>query len=564
MKRLLVLFLALMLLTSCALADLPEYINTESDMPIIKEGYDVTLKIVAKQNAGWGNAEDIWFWKYVEDQMNINVDVIQTQDAETYKSLAFASNELPDIFVGCGFGTSELVKYGELEGQLVDLAPYITEEYMPNLYAMSEKMPDLLSRISTAEGKIFSLPFVENGDLRSIACHTAGARFFINTKRLEAIGREQPETLEEMIDTLYALKEEDENVIPLGGSAVAYNPGSMILISMGYLTTDSWGLTPCLRNGEVVIPAGDREVFGEYLKIMNQLHKDGIIESDFFTMDRNAVDARMAENQYGLLGNVAYTTLPDTFADWWHINPLTSEWNDTKMWPTTCINLDSTALSYTVGGFVVTSACKDIATALRFADWFYDANSEHFGLSWWGPTAQMVEEQDIGYGITKGWVMNENLQDYYLDTNDPTQDYQFRYEHIFAIHSGSGLGNGMYSAPVKQLMAGLIDDIDKATIAQLNPDNGDDHYRISEAAQVRKYLVTMYPHIVFFSAEDNITISDYKVLINDYVKEETAKFVTGLRPVTDAELDSYFNALEGLGIQELLAFYADYYEALYK
>ena len=67
------------------------------------------------------------------------------------KPLAFASNKLPDIFVGSGDSTAELVQYGDLEGQLIDLAPDVNEESMPNFYRMPQEMPDLLPVVTTAE-----------------------------------------------------------------------------------------------------------------------------------------------------------------------------------------------------------------------------------------------------------------------------------------------------------------------------------------------------------------------------------------------------------------------------
>ena len=66
------------------------------------------------------------------------------------KPLAFASNKLPDIFVGSGDSTAELVQYGDLEGQLIDLAPDVNEESMPNFYRMPQEMPDLLPVVTTA------------------------------------------------------------------------------------------------------------------------------------------------------------------------------------------------------------------------------------------------------------------------------------------------------------------------------------------------------------------------------------------------------------------------------
>ena len=564
MKKLLALVLALLMLSVSALAELPDYINTDSELPIVKAGEVVELDIVETQLPGWGNAGDLWWWKFVEDQMNIKVNVVQAQDISLYKSLAFSSNELPDIFISGNFSSSQLVQYGALEGQILDLMPYVNEEYMPNFYKMTQDMPDLLSRVSTSDGKLYSLPFIEGTELRGIACHAGGSRYFVNTKLLDEIGAEIPVDLDDFINVLRDMKAYDENIVPLGGSAASTNPGALILIAMGYLTSDSWGLTPCLRNGEVVIPAGDRELFGEYLSIMHDLWSEGLIEEDFFTLDGNAVNARMAQNEYGVFGQVAYLTLPNSFQDWWHVEPLTSEWNATQQWPTKSINLDSTATTISTGNFVITTACPEekLAAALRFADWFYNENSTNFGLSWWGPSAEFISANDISYGITQGWVMDPETRAFvYLDTNDGTKDYQFRCEHVIGIHSGQGWGNGLYTSVVPQIMAGLETDPSKLTTA-LDPNNGDDHYRISEIAMVRDHLVTMFPDITFFDADEVIAIGDYSVLIGGYVKEETAKFVTGLRPLS--ELDSYFDALDAMGFNDWLQIYVDYYDGLTK
>ena len=561
MTKLFALILAL-LMCSAALAELPDYINTDSELPLIKEGHEVELDIVALGRTDFGEPENIWFWKYVEDKMNLKVNVTASMDIETFKSLAFASNELPDVFVTSGFTTAQLVQYGDTEGQLIDLMPYVNEEYMPNFYRMTQEMPDLLSRITTADGKLYSLPQLEGANLKGVACHNAGARFFVDTTLLEELDMEMPATLDELIEFLAAVKEAHPEMVPLGGSANANHPGSLILIAMGYLTADAWGLTPSFKDGEVVIPAGDRELYGEYLTVMKQLWDEGLIEKDFFTLDGSAVESKMAQNLYSVFSNVAYLYLPDSFQDWWHIEPLTSEWNETPQWPSASINLDSTAITISVGGFVITSSCEEekIAAALRFADWFYGENSVNFGLQWWGPTAQMVEEQNIGYGITKGWVMDPETRNYvYLDTNDATQDYAFRCENIFGMHSGSGWGNALYSNTVPQVMAGFESDPSMLTV-KLSETNGDDHYRISEIEMVRDHLKTIYPTLTFFAPEDVAAINDYKLLITDYVKEETAKFITGLRPLS--EIDSYFDALEAMGFNEWLAYYVDYYEAL--
>ena len=64
---------------------------------------------------------------------------------------------------------------------------------------------------------------------------------------------------------------------------------------------------------------------------------------------------------------------------------------------------------------------------------------------------------------------------------------------------------------------------------------------------------------MFFDAEVNERIIELQSLLNAYAESETAKFVTGARPLTEEELDAYFAELDELGYQEYLGYYRDYY-----
>ena len=49
--------------------------------------------------------------------------------------------------------------------------------------------------------------------------------------------------------------------------------------------------------------------------------------------------------------------------------------------------------------------------------------------------------------------------------------------------------------------------------------------------------------------------------MDEYAKQEMAKFVTGKRALTEAELENYFSTLESLGAKEYVQAYADYYKS---
>ena len=145
MKRTLSLILFLALLC-CAPALAEEaagvdYAAWGADLPFVPEGETVTLKIAVPQSADNYDWDQVWFWKWASEAMNIHFEVEQIPDASVEQriNLMFASGDVPDILFGMGLSTANLVKYGQYEQQLLPLNEYLTEEIAPNLYAWSQE-----------------------------------------------------------------------------------------------------------------------------------------------------------------------------------------------------------------------------------------------------------------------------------------------------------------------------------------------------------------------------------------------------------------------------------------
>lgn len=72
-------------------------------------------------------------------------------------NIRIAGNELPDAFMGVGFSNYDISRYGD-DGTFINLTPYLTEEYMPNLTKILEENPDIKSAITMDDGYIYGLP----------------------------------------------------------------------------------------------------------------------------------------------------------------------------------------------------------------------------------------------------------------------------------------------------------------------------------------------------------------------------------------------------------------------
>ncbi len=72
-------------------------------------------------------------------------------------NIRIAGGDLPDAFIGVGFSNYDISRYGD-DGTFIDLTPYLTEEYMPNLTKILEENPDIRKAITMDDGYIYGLP----------------------------------------------------------------------------------------------------------------------------------------------------------------------------------------------------------------------------------------------------------------------------------------------------------------------------------------------------------------------------------------------------------------------
>ncbi len=531
MRRLLVFVLALSMMALLAVN--PTALAVQSE-PFAAEMTDLSVAVSA--DSTYATPENSWFWTFCRNVLNLNFEVEQVSDPATYNQLSFASGSMPDLYVAMELTTIDIMNYGASEQQLVALDQYMTADKMPNITKVYEQYPNAKSTVTTPDGHIYSLGIVRETDLPD-------SRMYFNYRWLDELGLEVPATLDELNDAMYAMKEHfGEAATPLSGGYEAYNPSMLILNAFGYLTRDAQGLSIAMRDGKPVFPYGDREVFGEYLKQMNQYYTDGIISKDFFTMDATTYKALAAEDTMFVTSAAPYTVWPTTFDEWHAISPLTSEYSDIRQWPSGTNIISS-------GNGAISSNCENLDAALFFLDWLFDA--ENYVLTAYGPRST---DADWQFGLTAGWTMvGEYNSIEYSDMAEKGFETAYYYQKglIYGWHEGS-LGFDK-KIETSQAMAGL------EPVGWLyDPLDGDDNYRMTTTENLLPYAATGYPTVVFFTTEENEGITDLKTVLESYAEPEIAKFITGVRSLD--ELDAYFNELDNLGFQEYQNYYINYYE----
>jgi hypothetical protein len=192
----------------------------------------------------------------------------------------------------------------------------------------------------------------------------------------------------------------------------------------------------------------------------------------------------------------------------------------------------------------------------KWADFWFDETG--MALAHYGP----FQGGNIDtYGMTSGWRWDNKINWIVYDDilNDKENKYggmenPYRQQKIM-IATGVGFGD------LRDFFGAT------ANIAGVNyrrvwaPDSLDFRHYWSVVENLKPYYVKPYPGNIFFSSKVANRILDLQSVIRAYAEAESAKFVTGARPITDAELKDYFDRLDTLGYQEYLKYYVDYYAA---
>ncbi len=333
--------------------------------PIVKE--KITLTVYGQRDQNHAEWKDMWVLQKYEEMSNIHMEY-QEVPADGFaenKQLLFASNELPDVFLKCGINANEVATYGVTSGQLMILDDLIAE-YAPNLTKLFEENPTLKQATMASDGHIYTIPAIDLS-----ATGKMDFKQWINTKWLDAVGKEMPTTLEEFKDVLIAFRDEDPNgngehdEIPLGirEPSSVYSLGGSF--GLGHQLKDTYNVD---ENGKVHNWLCD-DAFKEYLIYLNDLYQEGLLWQDYYKNDRPAWRSNLAGELYGAM----YMPYSDVFLncelDYSGFEPLIGPTGE-KFWPdaNTGVNLGSFALSNT---------CADPEAAIRWVDYFF---SEEGGL----------------------------------------------------------------------------------------------------------------------------------------------------------------------------------------
>lgn len=524
----------------------PEYLNLDGYRPIVKEGTDVTLSLMVRRDANASsNINDNYFVKFIEEVLNVNLEIEEVfGDTAERRNLMFASNDLKDIIINVGLSANNIVTYGQEEGQLLAMSDYINETLTPAIKASLEGEDMAVASNTTPDGKMYTIPNF-NEVYEGFGDTIGMQRVFINQKWLDGVGLSVPKTLDEFVAMLRAFKEQDpmgvgkENAVPMLSS---WGQDRIFLLNaFGWLGGSILGTDPALDVDEkrVTIPCGEPE-FAEYIKLINTLYTEGLIDEDFFTIDRTAARALFVEGVVGVVCDSApYVSMPETFSDYVAAAPVTSQWTQKAFTEKSKV--------YTLGYTFVSSKTKYPEVCMRLIDYMFTKEGSLY--SYYGPAAGSEDT----LGLVGGFTLDSDgstivFPDVVSKKRESEYDYRVNSIILSQAQPTDPRGRELY----RQELLGIANPQYKA----LDLTNGDDHYRYLCFSAHQGFLVDGLP-TAFLGSDLIDKTTDLYTVINSYVQSETARFIVGQRPLS--ELDSYFQELKNLGYDEYRQIYVDLY-----
>lgn len=470
-------------------------------------------------------------WNVMSDSLSEQVNV------------RIAGGELPDAFMGVGFSNYDLTNYGS-DGTFIDLTPYLTKEYMPNLSKILEENPDIKSAITMSDGGIYGLPAGEKmgtagiGAENNYSIYTIPQFSMINKAWLDDLGMEVPTTLDELHKALTAFKENDMSAKYYGNAA-----GSTIPMSTGF---DQWcwgqnifyagfGFTNWpndVINDLILNPDGKveficaSEKYRNAISYFHEWYKEGLMDVEMFSQSDTQLIAKCSQGYVGV-------------STWWYIEELMGDYADDYVFLPILDGPDGTH-NVTVrtggatnsGNLSITSACKSPANLLKFFDKWY--NPENVMQLQYGPIGTYFTQQDTD-GVWKSITDKEAKEKFGKSAGELKSEFE--------VYGPKLILSDYYKTTFK------MEDRAIERLTDLN-----DYWMPYVTSTVT------YPVDCVYTEEELDIIDQYKTDFQDMVAEQEGLWLKEGGP-TDDEWENYVAKLKkNCGMEKLLEVYQAAYD----
>ncbi|OQA47607.1 MAG: Lipoprotein LipO precursor [Chloroflexi bacterium ADurb.Bin325] len=518
-------------------------VNPAGVFPVAKEKIDMTAFICP--NTAVSDYEDNEFTKWLEEQTNIHLimNLPPAPEAQNALNLMLASDDLPEVIIGCGIRLDQMQILAE-QGIALPLNDYI-KEYGVETKKMFETNPAIEGLITLLDGKIYGMPHYND-------CYhcSMSQKMWVYQPWLDKLGLKIPTTTDEFEQMLIAFKTQDPNgngkadEIPLSGTKLANggwrSPIDHFLMNSfvynDYVTPN--GARQLILEDGTVKAAFVEPGYQEGLKYLARLYSEGLIDPQAFTND-SAQIRQLGEAETPILGAVSagwygvFTQNGGPSGRWKEYTPIAPLKGPSGMQQT-----PRTVYQPTGGhaNFVITKVAKNPEAAFRMLDLMYsfDATTRSvFGVEGedWIRSPEGTESIAHGkalYTVLQTWEGDPHNRNW-MQTAPTFRTNEYR--NAQAFNPDDPLERWLYDW-TKDLM---------------------EPYATSDKA---------VPPLVF-TVEQSRQFGELSTTVYNAVDEWFANFVTGKADV-EKDWDAYVKNLNDSGLTAFLKIYQDAYDAKYK
>mgnify|MGYP006275594813 CR=1 FL=1 len=512
------------------------------------DGGPTTVTVMTTFQAVQENADfdNLFFTRYIEQELNLEIDwdTIPVNVNQERVNIAFAAGDMSDLLFGGGI-INPIFGEAVRTGQLMPIGDMLENgDGWVNL----PQWPEFRPVFTHVDGEIYA---VGRGNFFA-ASRNAGGRYFWNRTWAEELGFEWPiDTLEEMTELLYAMKEDKPDLYPVSGRWQNRRVTGLFQLAHG-LKTNMWGFGLAsevnIVDGEVVF-SPLHENFPAYLEYANQLYQDEILDPEYFTQQMGQLRARMAEHGFGLYSEGAPGTalgMNESVYDYWHATPVTSEYNQEAYWPEqTPLQRNSAAIyafaeepeaAFQILDFVGTPEGSLMDQGYIHPDWLEGMDIE--ALIPEGASEENIVSELNSDGTIAQAAIPEGVQ-------------AWSFHNTFIWPRASNI-------PVLR-NTGFDWEVEVKGPVGLDPEKPADWYHYNSNQTLGPVFRRWFTaRDIVWTTEEQEVIDLYEQEMIDYIDEWHAKFIIGAEPLS--AYDSFVESLDGYGLQELLEVYQAAYD----
>lgn len=496
-RSLAVLFVAIMLvagnLSSIALSE-SEQLNTLE--------YS-TIFVVSKERIP---DENSLLDQYLLDNfgMKMNWEIVPGSGYEEKLNLIFAAKQIPDFAWPVSIVSKLAKRYGS-DGFLLPVDKYF--DLLPNYRALysDAEWEALLKTESNSDGHLYFLPQKNYRD--------TAMGWIYREDAFQKWELEVPNTLDELYETLVAIKTNDPASTPLG------NQGGLSLLDGICLAHGIRRNTPFVRKDGAFVPYGQiTDEYRESLKFAKRLYDEELVNKEFATLTEQQTTEMYANGKVYIHYYYPATRIPWAEEHMKALYP-DAKWNYKRENITT--SQDGTFYwekesAFVSAGVIFTDALSEekMVRLMRFYDWLATDEGALF--------------------ITMGV---EGKTFHYVDGEPQFMDHMYHYKRNPSGEKdwkhGLYLGN-IVQHPAYLKEVGKLVDLEISKSLKENP------------------LAFAYPTLAWtFSEDDERKLASLDVAIKDVTDEYSMKFIMGQAdPNSDDDWNDFIDTLKKVGLQE--------------